>query len=385
MKIGIYGGSFDPPHVEHVKIAENFIKEAGLDKLYVVPANVAPHKPYAHMISGKARLHMLDIAFASLFKAIICDYEINAGGSSYTYLTVERFRKEFPEAEIYFLMGTDMLENFPCWKNPEIILKNAKLFVTGRSGEDKNRAIKTFVDKFGSLDRVVFSEFEGEKISSTDIRNRLMLGLDVDGKLNDEVLEYIKKEGLYKGDEKAEYVRKSLPISRLTHTLGVMNLSKTYAKTLNEDENKATLAAMLHDVAKYSDPKDFKGFVLPEGVPKPVVHQFLGAFIAENILGVKDEDVLNAIRYHTTGRPNMSNLEKIVFLADLLEEGRKYSDAQELREAVKNDFEKGFLLCLRRLKDFLENSDEPVYYLSEECYDYYLKDLRHEKTHTKND
>lgn len=374
MKIGIYGGSFDPPHTEHVKIAENFIKEAELDELYVLPANIAPHKPNAHLVSGRDRLNMLKIAFKSCKKANICDYEIVSGGNSYTYLTVEHFRKEFRDADIYFLMGTDMLEDFPTWRNPDEILKNAKLFVTGRMGEDKENAVKTFVEKFGSLDGVVFSNFVGDKISSTDVRNRLLLGLSVEGKVDEKVLKYIRENGLYKGDYLAEYVTKSLPISRLTHTLGVMNLAKIYAKTLKEDENKATLASMLHDVAKYFDPNDFKGFTMPEGVPQPVVHQFLGAFVAENVLGVKDEDVLNAIKYHTTGRADMSNLEKIVFLADLLEEGRSYSDADELRNAVQKDFESGFLLCLKHLKIYLEKSGEPVYYLSKECYYYYLKD-----------
>lgn len=374
MKIGLYGGSFDPPHIEHIKIAENFIVEAGLDKLFVLPANVAPHKPYACPVDGRHRFNMLKLAFEGDKKAEICDYELLSDGRSYTYLTVEHFAKLYPSAEIFFLIGTDMLENFPTWKNPEIILKHAKLFVTGRDGEDFTEAKNAFEKKFGSLDRLVFSGFSGKKVSSTDVRNRLVLDLPVQDKLDKKVLAYIAENGLYKGDETADYVKKSLPISRLTHTLGVMNLAEKYAKRLKANENKALLSAMLHDVAKYLSPSDFDGFTLPEGVPSQVVHQFLGAYIAEKVLGVTDRDVINAVKYHTTGRAGMSVLEKIVFLADLLEEGRTYSDADELRRAVDEDFENGFKICVARLHEFLSESKNPVYYLSEQCYEYYVVD-----------
>lgn len=374
MKIGIYGGSFDPPHKEHINVAKYALAELGLDKLFVLPAFMPPHKPNIALAEGFHRLNMLNIAFSDCDDRIeVCDYELKSEGKSYTYLTIDRFANLYKDAEIYFLVGTDMLENFPQWKNPKDILEKAKLFVVGRDGDDLKSAKETFLAAFGSTNRLVFSDYTGKNISSTDVRNRLMLGLDLTGKVDEKVLSYIQKNGLYKGGKEAEFVRKNLPISRLTHTLGVMNLAKTYAKRLKADENKAVLSGMLHDVAKYLDPKDYQDFKLETGVPKPVVHQFLGAYVAENLLGVKDEEVLNAIRYHTTGRENMSDLEKIVFTADLLEEGRTYPEVNLLRDAVNEDFYEGFKLCVKRLMRHLSATGDNVYYLTAKCYDYYAK------------
>ncbi len=378
MKIGIYGGSFNPPHKEHINIAVNAVKQLNLDKLFIIPANVPPHKVGVSILEGKHRAKMINLALKDLGcedKIVVSDYELNSAEKSYTYLTIEYFKSLYPYAELFFLVGTDMLEDFPTWKNPDRILNSAKLFVTQREGEDLEKAKEVFLGKFGCrLSDVVYANFIGKNVSSTDIRNRLLLGLDVSCKLTESVIEYISSNGLYKGDKKAEFVRKNLPISRLTHTLGVMNLAKTYAKRLNVDTEKTVLAAMLHDSAKYLNPSDYEGFKLDGDVPKSVVHQFLGAYIAENELGVTDNEVINAIKYHTTGRPDMGIIEKIIFTADLLEEGRTYDEVNILRAAVDEDFNEGFKLCVKRLRRFLSKSAEPVYFLTEKCYDFYINE-----------
>lgn len=373
MKIGVYGGSFDPPHKEHIAIAREAVKQLGLDKLFVVPAKIPPHKQNLTLSDGFLRKQMLDVVFSNDDRIEVSAFELQSSEKSYTYITIEHFKNLFDGAELFFLVGTDMLEDFPTWKNPESILDNAKLFVTKREGEDFENAKATFLNAFNNReDRLIVSKYVGKKVSSTDIRHRLMLGLDVSDKLDEKVLKIIRDNNLLNGGDLAAFLKKSLPISRLTHTVGVMNLAKTYAKRLKADEEKAVKAAMLHDVAKYLDPKDYPDFKLDEDVPKSVGHQFLGAYIAEKVLAVKDDDVLNAIRYHTTGRENMSTLEKIVFIADLLEEGRTYAEAPYLRAAVDKDFDEGFKLCLKRLKYFLSKTSDSIYFLTEKCYDFYV-------------
>lgn len=378
MKIGIYGGSFNPPHKEHINIAVNAVKELNLDKLFIVPANIPPHKIGVSILDGKHRTDMINLALKDTGgedKIAVSDYEFNSAEKSYTYLTIEYFKSLYSGAELFFLVGTDMFEDFATWKNPDRILNSAKLFVTKREGEDIEKAKEVFFGKFSEhLGDVVYADFVGKKVSSTDIRNRLLLGLDVSDILSESVIEYITSNGLYKGDIKAEFVRKNLPISRLTHTLGVMNLAKTYAKRLKADTEKAVLAAMLHDSAKYLNPADYKDFKIDDDVPKSVVHQFLGAYIAEKHLGVTDKEVINAIKYHTTGRPDMGTIEKIIFTADLLEEGRTYDEVNVLRAAVDEDFYEGFKLCVKRLRRFLSKSNEPVYFLTEKCYDFYINE-----------
>ena len=381
MKIGIYGGSFDPPHIEHINLCVNAVKSLNLDRLFIVPAKIPPHKK-VQPISGEYRLEMVKLALSNVDvpQITVSDFELNSAGKSYTYLTIEHFKSLYKDAQIYFLMGTDMLENFPTWKEPKAILNMAKLYVFGRDGESMERAKQVFLNAFSDrLNSLVFANFSGKMVSSTHVRHMLTLGLDAKEFLYQNVIDYIKSNNLY-FCEKAEFVKKSLSISRLTHTLGVMDLAKAYAKKLGEDENKAVLAAMLHDVAKYMDKNDFPSFTLPLDVPKPVIHQYLGAYVAEHVLGVTDTDVLNAIRYHTTGRSNMSRLEKIVFTADLLEVGRTYDEAPILREAVDKDFDAGFSLSVKRLLNYLTKQGQPIYYLTKECYNYYVN----ENGNTKN-
>ena len=108
-------------------------------------------------------------------------------------------------------------------------------------------------------------------------------------------------------------------------------------------------------------------------VPSEVVHQFLGAYIVKTVLGLENEDVINAVKYHTTGRANMSNLEKLTFIADLIEPTRSFTGVEELQRAVFNDFESGFKLSVSELYKFLLKKQSPVYYLTGECYNYYVK------------
>ena len=144
------------------------------------------------------------------------------------------------------------------------------------------------------------------------------------------------------------------------------------AKSLGVDENKVIAAAALHDCAKYIDYNKVKGFSIEKNVPYPVIHQFLGAFIAEKVLGVEDVEVLDAIRYHTSGKPNMSQLGKLIFVADMVEEGRNYEGVDYLRALYeKEDFELCFKECLKEEVLHLINRGEKIYEETLSAYDYY--------------
>ncbi len=371
-RIGVFGGSFNPVHNEHIKIAKNAIVELNLDKLIIMPANIPPHKKSANLASSLDRLNMLKLAFENEPRVEISDYEILAEGVSYTFKTLEHVKSVFKDSEIFFLVGTDMLEDFPSWKNPEQILKLAKLFVTRREGENIEQALAVFEEKF-SKENAIISNFEGKKVSSTAIREKIALRLFDDIETPESVKKYIFENGLYKGDKFYEFVAKNLPISRLKHTFNVMELAKTYAKMLGESIEKAVLASLLHDCCKYLTEEDF-GFLKFENTPKAVVHQFLGAKVAKEVLQIDDLEIINAIKYHTTGRANMSVIEKIVFLADLLEKDRVYPKVDELRKAVLEDFEKGFKFAVSELYNHLKTSTCDIYYLTKECFEFYCKD-----------
>ena len=371
LKIGVFGGSFNPVHKEHINVAVNAMKVFSLDKLIVIPTFISPHKSGFTLAPAKDRLKMLEIAFKGFKNIEVSDYEIKKGGVSYTYVTLEHLKNTL-DCELYLIMGADMLLDFATWREPERILRSAKPIVAPRENDDLLKALSVFYGKFGF--RPAVSTYVGKNVSSTNIRNRLTLGLDVSSFLDERVEEYIKERGLYSGENAryADYVIKSLNKKRLEHTAGVMTLAEKYAKRLKADVKKANLAAMMHDVAKYKTYEEY-GLIAPDGVPKNVLHQFLGEYICRNVLNIEDEEVLNAVKYHTTGRAAMSDMEKIIFLADLLEAGRNYDGADTLRKAVDEDFDKGFKLCIAELFGFLTRSlpDGDVYYLTKECKEYY--------------
>ena len=375
-RIGIFGGSFNPVHSEHIKVALEAVKELQLNKLFIIPTYVAPHKQGVEVLSASDRLNMLNLAFLGNDKIVISDYEIKAQGVSYSYLTIRHFKEIYKDSELFFLMGSDMLENFPTWKNPDDIVKNCNLVLINRQGNGVNDDI--LIDNIKTLfnHSVIKLSVSGRDVSSTEIRARKMLGLPLDGLVTKEVEEYIDKNCLFKPNKYYEYIKNNIPEKRKTHILGVVLTALKIAKNFDIDKTKVELSALLHDSAKYIevDKKDYEKYGVPSDCPSQVVHQYMGAYIAEKELGITDLDILNAIRYHTSGRKNMSLLEKIIYTADIIEPSRKFNGVEELRTAVENDFESGFVTCVKEILEFLQKSGEEIYPLSVEACEFYQKE-----------
>jgi len=142
----------------------------------------------------------------------------------------------------------------------------------------------------------------------------------------------------------------------LAHTVRVAVCAAENARAARVFEEDAIVAAALHDCAKYLSPcaEELKGFTPPPKTPPTVIHQYAGAYVAERIFGVTDTDILNTVRYHTTGRENMSKLEKLVYLADLLEEGHDFEGVEKLRAKLKRGIDECFVSALERQIDYLE-------------------------------
>ncbi len=370
-KIAIFGGTFNPVHIEHVKLCERAVIELGLDKLFIMPTYLPPHK---NTIPAPAedRIEMLKIAFAHIENAEISDYEITQKGKSYTYLTAEHFRGEYPDAKIYFIMGGDMLNDFKNWRYPERILNAVDIATFGREDyfNDYDGLEKFFTENFGKT--FTRLNYTGKSFSSTKIRVYSAFGLDVSGLTPDGVKEYIEKNHLYGGDKYMEFIKKHLPYKRVKHTADVVDKAMQKVKELGLDGEKVRIAATLHDCAKYLDKSKVEGFTMPDDVPQPVEHAFLGAFVAEK-LGVIDPEILDAIKYHTSGKPNMSTLGKLIFVADMVEDGRTYEGVEHLRKLYEGDFEKCFVECLREEVLHLVNKKSYIYAKTLDAYDYYCK------------
>ncbi len=199
MKIGIFGGTFDPPHIGHINALKAFLAEFKFDCVYVIPVFVPPHKALKSNVSTEDRLNMSRLAFEELSdKVIISDLEIKRQGKSYTADTIRYFKDQGCD-EIYFLCGTDMLLTLDLWYKPDYILSNAKIVFARRENDEENteriaEKIKCYKEKFSA--QVFELKSKVLEISSTQIREGLQNGNCE--YLSPKVLEYISKNSLYR-------------------------------------------------------------------------------------------------------------------------------------------------------------------------------------------
>ena len=372
MNIGIFGGSFDPPHLEHVRLAAAAVGSLNLDKLFVVPAHTPPHKKDKVLSSDENRLEMCRIAFNDCPRTEVSDCEIRQGGTSYTYLTCRRFRELYPAAKLFWLVGTDMLRDFPTWRNPEEILSLASLAVCARAEKPgwTETELKDFTARFQTDFAII--RYDGKDVSSTEVRVLAAAGEDVISLVGAKTAEYIRKNRLYEIPHAREALLLEKP-SRRAHSIRVALFAAEYAAKFGISEKQAVTAALFHDCAKNLPPDSpyLRGFRPPKGVPEPVLHQYSGAYVAEKFFEVTDGEVLDAIRYHTSGRADMTSLEKLVFLSDMLESGRQFDGVEKLRKIFR---EEGLDPCMRQaLKDtlsYLEKSGGEIYPLTREAYEF---------------
>ena len=370
MKVAIFGGSFNPVHNEHINIVKEAIRSLCLDKVIIMPSNITPSKSGRMLASAADRLNMCRLAFESVPQTVVSDFEISQQGISYSYLSCRKFAEKYPSDERYWIIGGDMLENFSQWKYPEEILKYVTLAVCAREDESKlKEAQADFFARFGK--QIEVFDYVGAKVSSTRIRALSALGESIEGLVSPDVEKYIAEHSLYSVDG-AEEVKKTLSERRWKHTVRVAVMSAENCTRYNVSEKDAITAALFHDCAKElsKDSPLISGCEISSDVPPPVVHQFTGAYIAEHIYGVKDEKILNAIKYHCSGRENMSPLEKLIYLCDMLEEGRDFDGVQELRNIFKKDKDRALYCALKRQLNYLNSSGYVVYSLTQSAYDY---------------
>lgn len=378
MKVAIFGGSFNPVHKEHVNIVKAAIECLSLDKVIIMPSDITPAKSGRMVASAADRLKTCQIAFAGVPQAEVSDFEINAGGISYSYLTCREFERAYPSDERFFIIGGDRLENFCEWKYPEEILKRVTLAVCAREGVSGfERAKEDFYARFGK--RVMEFNFAGKKVSSTRIRARAALGEDSEGCLDDEVEKYILDNSLYSLGF-AGRVKESMSGYRWKHTVGVAVMAAENCARYNVPEKSAIIAALLHDCGKEIPPDSplVANCAVASDVPSPVVHQSIGAYLAENVYGVTDTDILNAVGYHCSGRENMSPLEKLIYLSDMLEEGRTYDGVQRLREIFKRDKDEALYCAVKAQLQRLGEAGAQIYGLTRKAYEY-LEERRYDE------
>lgn len=362
MKLGIFGGTFSPPHKTHIEMAREAVVRLGLDELIVVPNGIPPHKPCKE---NKAdRLEMSRLAFQSLPKTTVSTYELDKKGASYTYSTLSHFKEQYPQAEIFLIIGGDSLRDFGEWNNPGKIAELAALAVCRREGADyaadKNNAKKNF----GA--RVEEIEINPNEVSSTKLRVDYQFEIDCSGRVAKPVDEYVLSKKLYNDfTPMVRKVKAMLSPERFEHTYYVV-LAGQELKT-QADKDKVFLACLLHDAAKEMTPADYARYGFKRGdLPEKVIHAPLGAKVAQTDFGVNDREILDAIVYHTTARPNMTELDMAVYVADKIEKTRPYPK----RHLIAPTLGQTFVNCLAEIARKKNPGGHP---LTQQAIDFYLK------------
>lgn len=375
MKIGLFGGTFDPVHVEHVQTVVTAIKELGLDEVIVLPAYVSPFKSVASVTPSADRYNMVKLAFEGIPKVTVSDYEIKKGTVSYTSETVTHFKKLYKQDTLYFIMGEDSLGSFKNWNKPLVIVKNAEIAVVGRTGSyvDFDKEERYFKKNYGKT--FIKLSFTGSAVSSTKARVYSSLKLSLEGIVPNGVERYITSKTLYGVNDYADYLKTVLTEKRLIHTANVITAALLKAKEEKLDQDRVELAATLHDSAKYLNPDDYQGFKT-KGIPKQVVHAYLGAYVMETELGITDKEVIDAVKYHTTAKADMTKLQKLIFTADMIEDAREYEGVQELRKIFYTEsIDESFKACLK----------EECIHLSQKGYELFVETLNAAKYYLSGD
>lgn len=370
-KIGFFGGSFNPPHLGHMLAAREFQRKLGLDFVLLVPSAVPPHKCLtSNSPDALERLEMTRIAADELTFTHVSDLECRRTGASYTADTIEGLRRLYPNDEFFLLMGTDMFCSFDTWYHPERITKEATLVVANRSQSDRQQLLKhaeTIKQRYSA--EIIFLDNDFLPCSSTTVR--AMIAFDCGEEyLSPGVAQYIREHGLYYSGanlrnlsfDALTEVSLSLHLpTRVPHVIGCSQTAQELAELYGVNGTDAKRAGILHDITKLlagneqlklCDKYAIIVSNLEQQAPK-LLHAKTGAAVAEHIFG-ENEAVCRSILWHTTGRAEMSLLEKIIYLADYIEPTRDFPGVEELRRLAVEDIDAALCLGLQMTVDQLK-------------------------------
>lgn len=374
MKTVVFGGAFDPPHLEHSRLTKFACDFLGAERLVIVPTQQPPHKSCG-TLSFEHRVALSKIAFEGCAKEVIIDeieLERVNDGHKYNYSSEVLPVLKAKYGEIVYLIGGDSLEYFHTWHKPEDIVKICPIAVVGRAGyDDINEKIAHLTKYFGG--EFIPLDFNGEDVASSSVKAKLLLQLKPDG-IADDVYDYIKNNHLF--DKYIPWLEKlkefeSAPLYNHTENVVLRAVHLNSLHNLKQDFDKVFQSALLHDNAKERPSLD--GLNVPDdAVGTSVLHQFLGAEKAKRDFGVDDKDVLSAIAVHTTACKDMTTLQKLIYTADSTSYDREYQPIPDLREIGDRDFEEGFRAVLDYTYQKLIKAGKSIYPLTLEAVESYL-------------
>ena len=362
MKIGIYGGTFDPPHLGHMAAAQASVAVLGLDKLLLIPAKQPPHKDLSEESApAEQRLEMTRLmADGMQLPGVVdvSDMELQRPGKSYTVDTLRALREQHPDDELWLLMGTDMFLTLQNWREAEQIMALAGIAAFARAESDSDEMLqiqgKYLNETYGARVRIIQLP-KIHEISSTQVRQQ-----GTGEGLWPPVWGHILRNGLYGVQRDLKHLSDAdlravsysmIRAKRIPHIKGTEEEAVRLARHWGANEEYARRAAILHDCTKYLELDEHLAICAQYGVeldemervaPK-LLHSKSGAALAKYIFG-EPEEVCRAIFWHTTGKADMTLLEKILYIADYMEPTRDFDGVEELRRLAYADLDSAVVL-----------------------------------------
>lgn len=343
-KIGILGGTFDPIHNQHIKIAQTAYKKLKLDEVWILPTKKNPLKNNVSA-STKQRIDMIKLTIKATPWLKLNQYELKSKNKiNYSIDTVKHLKKTYPNNSFYFIIGSDNLYTLSKWKEIDQLVKLVKIIVVNRPHYRKS--IKLMA-KYNCENLIVRPSNE---ISSSKIRDGEIVNL-----LNPKVTDYINNNLIYAN----ERLKFHLDDTRYQHSINVGQTAKALAIKHCVNENQALIAGTFHDIAKQWSKENLINYLTkyyPEGLKAPanLYHAYVGALYLKNHWKYHDQNITTAIFKHTSGAIKMSKLDLIVLLADKISPERDYPGVKELRKLAFEDLNLAFSKYLELLKDNLQ-------------------------------
>ncbi|OON97159.1 MAG: nicotinate (nicotinamide) nucleotide adenylyltransferase [Epulopiscium sp. Nele67-Bin005] len=372
-RLAIMGGTFDPIHMGHLVTAEAVYNKFRVDEVLFVPTGSPAHKQNQEVTSKLHRFIMVELAISDNPNFRASKMEIDREGITYTIDTIKALKQLYgADTEIFFITGADAIGSILKWKDAEELFKLCCFVAVTRP--DYNTC--ALLDQVKMLQKnyeanIQFLEVPSFAISSSDIRTRVQNKISVQYLVPKSVENYIKKYQLYEGATMLDketmikmdnYVKEKLSPKRYFHTKGVVQMGLELALVHKIDSDKVFIGTLFHDIAKELSSETMLELGTKYNVEwdsfeqqhHHLKHGKMGGALLKEQWGISDEEILNSIRYHTIGREQMTDVEKIVYLADFLEHGRGHSEELEMLRAVcLQDLNRGMYEVVRTSKHFV--------------------------------
>lgn len=349
----LFGGSFDPPTHAHIDMGAKLA--ARFDEVIVLPARLSPFKQSVTPAPGAFRLALLTEAFAAHPNITVSDFELNADGVSYSYLSAREFSSA--GVDLYFAVGSDALDGLKQWAHADELKQTVRFYVVPRPGFPLGDWLDDLRAEGFSIEE---ADFTGKDGASS--LYRVAAAFNRENEISPDFVVAAARQAGYYNDYRyitEKYAAYGLSANRIEHCYRTAMLSVQLASRFGADKNKAARAGLLHDIGKNTDEEAVASGADLARIrcsSPPCRHAHVSAVIAARDFDETDADVLAAIETHTVGAPAMSVLQKVIFVADYIEPGRDFTGLDAIRAVAETDLDAAVYRVYKSTIDYLSRA-----------------------------